>query len=74
MSPNFRLLVIDGPSSAFMLPIGPDCVAGVVVGPRFDAARHGRYVKAFSQRFAVKGQVRKLDWTHGKCALSHVAL
>jgi Protein of unknown function (DUF2971) len=71
---EFRLLVIDEPSNAFMLPIGPECVAGVVVGPRFDVARHGRYVKAFARRFAIKGQVRKLDWTHGNCALSLVAL
>jgi hypothetical protein len=71
---EFRLLVIDDPSNAFMLPIGPECVAGIVVGPRFDVARHGCNVKAFARRFAIEGQVRKLDWTHGNCALSLVAL
>lgn len=71
---EFRFLVIDEPADAFMLSIDSTCVAGVVVGPRFDFARHGRHVKAFARSFEIRGRVRALDWTHGDCALVRIVL
>lgn len=70
---EFRFLVMDGSSEPWSVPISPDVVVGLVLGPEFNLS-HLRNVRAFADTFRISHRVRLLQWSSGRAQLHPVAI
>ncbi len=66
---EYRFFVADDAEPYFTLPIGNSVVAGLVLGPRFDYQKHGRYVTTFCRDFGIRSRVCQVTWRRGSAQL-----
>lgn len=71
---EFRYFVLDGTATPLHVEVDAPCIAGLVVGAKFDATKDLDCVGAFAEAFEIAHAVRLAIWARGSCDLLPVRL